>query len=134
MGESSKEAAKPQRDMSGGTNNTVTMPAQGKDKAGSTPKQSGNAQDVGEETDDGNVALFSVSPSTQQEYENRIDELFEGGKAKFAELGTKVLDRSGVLDLLGYGNQPVYLEESKVIKGMTNHPNITAEHWKNVPN
>lgn len=82
------------------------------------------------ETDDGNVALFSNSKSTQQEYETRIDDLFNGGKAN--REGVKVLDNSDVLDMLGYGNLPVILAEGKVIAGQSNH-HLTAKHWKKIP-
>lgn len=54
------------------------------------------------------------------------------GSLKFAEKGVKVVDRSDVLDMLGYGNQPVYLQESKVVKGKREH-HLTTNHWKKIP-
>lgn len=45
MGENSREAAKPQRDMFGGTNNTVTLPEQGADKAVSFSRSGRNQAD-----------------------------------------------------------------------------------------
>lgn len=75
---------------------------------------------------------FSQNSNTKQEYEQRIDELFSGEKANFAKLGVKVLDKSDMLDMLGYGNKPIYLNESKVIDGKLNH-GLKAEHWKKIP-
>ncbi len=74
---------------------------------------------------------MSRSRQTQAAYEARIDALFGGEKA--GRVGVKVLDRSDVLGLLGFGNLPLVLREGKVIKGKTNHPAMTAEHWKKVP-
>ena len=71
------------------------------------------------------------SVATRTAYEARIDELFAGEPAN--REGITVLDRSDILDLLGFGDTPVRLVESKVIAGQTNHPNITAEVWKKVP-
>lgn len=84
------------------------------------------------ESDDGNVVMFSRSKSTQQIYENRIDDLFADGKADFKGTGVKVLDKSDMLNLLGYGDKPVYLSENKVQQGKYNH-GLTAEHWKKIP-
>lgn len=85
------------------------------------------------ETDTGNVAMFSRSPSTKSAYEARIDALFAGEKAAGPNQGARVLDRSDVLGLLGFGDGPVNLAEGKVIKGQENHPRMTAEQWKKVP-
>ncbi|MFC0036515.1 MuF-C-terminal domain-containing protein [Cardiobacterium valvarum] len=71
------------------------------------------------------------SVATRTAYEARIDELFAGEPAN--REGITVLDRSDILDLLGFGDTPVRLVESKVVAGQTNHPNITAEVWKKVP-
>ena len=82
--------------------------------------------------DGGNPDIrFSRKVDTKQAYEKRIDELFAGGKAN--RQGARVLDRSDVLELLGYNNFPVVLKEGKVITGQEKHPNMTAEHWKKVP-
>lgn len=78
--------------------------------------------------------FFSRTTSTKAAYEKRIDELFNGGNPN--REGVKVLDRTDVLDMLGYGDKPLVLAESKVnkkVNGVANHPNITAEHWKKVP-
>ena len=75
---------------------------------------------------------FSVAEKTNAEYVQRIDKLFEkGAKPNFQ--GVKILDRSDVLGLLGYGDKPVTLVESKVIQGKTNHPQFKAEYWKKIP-
>ncbi|MCA0325510.1 MAG: hypothetical protein LCH89_07900 [Proteobacteria bacterium] len=73
---------------------------------------------------------FSSSPSTKATYESRIDALFAGEKAK---TGTKVLDRSDVMGLLGYPDVPLILNESHLRDGMTSHPEMTAKAWKRVP-
>ena len=75
--------------------------------------------------------MFSRSKQTQAQYEKRIDELFAGGKA--SRVGARVLDRSDVLELIGYGSRPMVLQESKVLKGIDNHPHMTAAVWKKVP-
>lgn len=81
---------------------------------------------------EGSESSFSQTNDTKQAYEQRIDELFNGKKSDFAELGAKVLDKSDVLDLLGYGDKPVYLNEKKVTDGKFNH-GLKAEHWKKIP-
>lgn len=63
-------------------------------------------------------ALFSVSQSTRQAFDARIDALFAGGKANLH--GVRVLDRSDVLDMLGMGDGPVLLAEGKVKAGIDN--------------
>lgn len=55
---------------------------------------------------------FSCRPETGETYAARIDELFVGGKASLA--GVRVLDRSDLLDLLGYGNKPVEIGRAHV--------------------
>ena len=72
------------------------------------------------------------SVATRTAYEARIDELFAGEPAAAGD-GVTVLDRSDILDMLGFGDTPVRLVESKVIAGQTNHPKITAEYWKKIP-
>ncbi|MGX5661569.1 PLxRFG domain-containing protein [Diaphorobacter nitroreducens] len=73
---------------------------------------------------------YSRSESTQAGYEARIDALFGGGKA---QVGTRVLDRSDVMGLLGYPDVPLMLNESHLRDGLTNHPEMTAAAWKKVP-
>ena len=75
--------------------------------------------------------LFSRSADTRAAYEARIDALFADGKAE--RVGVKVLDRSDVLSLLGYADQPVVLAEGKVLQGRDNHPRMTAQAWKKIP-
>lgn len=74
---------------------------------------------------------LSRSASTQEKYEQRIDELFAGSKPNYN--GQRVLDRSDMLDMLGYGDMPLHLVESKVVQGVDNHPQMTAEVWKKIP-
>jgi len=81
------------------------------------------------ETDTG-VALFSRSASTQQAYEARIDALFAGARAT---PGTRVLDESDVMGLLGFPQAPMVLNESHLRDGIDNHPEMTAATWKKVP-
>ena len=80
---------------------------------------------------------FSRSASTQQQYEQRIDDLFAG---KHFRDQVRVLDRSDLLDMLGYGGMPVVLINSKVnAPDRKNggkdpkHQNMTAEIWKKMP-
>lgn len=75
---------------------------------------------------------FSRSTSTQEKYEQRIDELFAGAKANVKD-GVTVLDRSDMLDMLGFGDKPLKLAEGKVLAGIDNHPAMTAEVWKRLP-
>lgn len=82
------------------------------------------------DVDNSNI-LLQRSQETKAAYEARIDELFTG-KAPSLE-GVRVLDRGDVLSLLGYEDKPVVLAEGKVKAGMENHPLITAEVWKKVP-
>jgi hypothetical protein len=80
-------------------------------------------------TDNG-VAMFARTPGTKKAYEARIDQLFAGEKAR---TGTKVLDRSDLMGLLGYPDAPLVLNESHLREGMALHPEMTAEIWKKVP-
>jgi len=73
---------------------------------------------------------LSRSASTQASYESRIDALFGGGKAA---TGTRVLDRSDVMGLLGHPDVPLMLNERHLLDGLTNHPEMTASVWKKVP-
>lgn len=103
------------------------------DEAGAGENQSGTERD-GERS--GRVAeedapKLSRSVSTQEKYEQRIDELFAGSKPNYN--GQRVLDRSDMLDMLGYGDMPLHLVESKVVQGVDNHPQMTAEVWKKIP-
>lgn len=75
---------------------------------------------------------LSRSASTQEKYEQRIDELFAGAKANVKD-GVTVLDRSDMLDMLGFGDKPLKLAEGKVLAGIDNHPAMTAEVWKRLP-
>lgn len=77
------------------------------------------------------ATYFQRTQQTKAAYEARIDELFNGAKAK--PEGVKVLDRSDMLDMLGLGDKPLKLAEGKVIAGQSNHPKITAEVWKKIP-
>ena len=103
------------------------------DEAGADENQGGTERD-GERS--GRVAeedapKLSRSASTQEKYEQRIDELFAGSKPNYN--GQRVLDRSDMLDMLGYGDMPLHLVESKVVQGVDNHPQMTAEVWKKIP-
>ncbi|MDO4642528.1 MAG: hypothetical protein Q4A74_01655, partial [Cardiobacteriaceae bacterium] len=73
----------------------------------------------------------AIRAETREQYERRIDELFAGGKAK--DKGITILDRSDILDMFGLGDTPVRLVESKVLQGMDNHREMTAEVWKKIP-
>ena len=76
------------------------------------------------------AVMFSRRPSTKAAYEARIDALLAGDKPK--PQGVRILDRSDVLEMLGMGEGPVHLVESKVEKGRFNH-GLTAADWKKVP-
>lgn len=84
-----------------------------------------NGRDAGAESD-----AFAQSAATRSTFEARIDALFKGGKAI---TGTRVLDRSDVMGLLGYPDVPLMLNERHLLDGLTNHPEMTAEAWKKVP-
>ena len=83
-----------------------------------------------EKLDEG-LPLFSRKQATKAAYDKRIDALFAGGKAQ--RVGQRVLDRSDVLGLLGHVDKPVLLQEGKVLQGQLNHPRMTAQVWKRVP-
>ena len=74
--------------------------------------------------------MYSRSETTKAAYEQRIDELFAGEKPR--SQGVRVLDRSDMLGLLGMGDGPVHVVESKVEQGRYNH-GLTATDWKKVP-
>ena len=80
------------------------------------------------ETEKGTI-LFSRSKSTKEGYEQRIEELFSTEKPIGA---IKVLDKSDLLDMLGYRGEPLYLNEKKVIEGRFHH-GLTKDHWKKIP-
>lgn len=81
--------------------------------------------------DDG--TKFSRTPATKAAYEARIDALFSDA-AKASRDGVKVLDSSDVMGLLGQERVPLVLSETHVLHdGRTNHPEMTAEVWKRVP-
>ncbi|MFD3300236.1 LPD38 domain-containing protein [Aquipseudomonas alcaligenes] len=83
--------------------------------------------------DAGAAANYSLSPATREAYEARIDELFAGA-APSNTAGVRVVDRSDVLDLLGYGASEVVLAEKHAVSdGRFNHPQFTAADWKKVP-
>lgn len=81
-------------------------------------------------TDAGLQPLFSRTSETKDKYNSRIDELFNGGEPN--RIGIRVLDSSDVLEMLGFGDKPVHLAESKIDDGRYNHK-LTAEHWKKIP-
>jgi predicted GNAT family acetyltransferase len=72
----------------------------------------------------------AATAATQTAYENRISELFRGAEPK--QKGVKVMDRADVLDMMGYGGEPLYVVERKVSEGMYNHK-LTAAQWKKIP-
>lgn len=74
--------------------------------------------------------MFSRATSTRAAYERRIDALFSGDSPR--RLGARVLGKSDVLDMLGYGTKAVHVAEGKVVAGQYNH-GLTAEHWKKIP-
>jgi hypothetical protein len=77
-------------------------------------------------------AKLSRAPSTQAAYEARIDELFAGDRAN--RTGVTILDSSDVMGLLDFAKVPLVLNESHVANdGQTNHPEMTAKVWKQVP-
>ena len=74
--------------------------------------------------------VYSASPQTIANYEQRIDDLYDGTR-KPGYPGIRVLDNSDLLGLLGLGKLPVELAEGKV--NAAKHPNTTREIWKKVP-
>jgi hypothetical protein len=78
------------------------------------------------------TAAKQVRAQYTQEFKlDRIDALFAGEPA--SRIGVKAMDSSDVMTMLGYEAKPVLLAEGKVIQGMENHPEMTAEVWKKVP-
>ena len=75
---------------------------------------------------------MAINADVQARYEARIDELFAGEEPQ-RRGGIIVLVRSDILSLLGYRDQPLELAEYKVVKGIDNHPEMTADIWKKVP-
>jgi len=73
---------------------------------------------------------FRRTDATKDVFESRIDALFRGDQAA---MGTRVLDRSDVLGLLGFPDVPLMLNERHLLDGLTNHPEMTAQVWKKVP-
>lgn len=74
--------------------------------------------------------VYSASPQTIANYEQRIDDLYDGTRQP-SYPGIRVLDNSDLLGLLGLGKLPVELAEGKV--NAAKHPNTTREIWKKVP-
>lgn len=72
---------------------------------------------------------MAIDTDLQKAYEARIDALFAGAKAK-TDGGAIVLPRADVLGLMNYPNLPVEIAELKVIKGQTNHLEVTPNMWK----
>lgn len=78
------------------------------------------------------TAKFSRSRATREAYERRIDELL-GGATPEKATGIRVLDRSDLLDMLGFGSYEVVLAEAHAVAdGMYNH-GLTANEWKKIP-
>ncbi|HET6725501.1 MAG TPA: LPD38 domain-containing protein, partial [Gammaproteobacteria bacterium] len=68
---------------------------------------------------------------TREQYEQRIDELFDGAKPN-AE-GVRALDEGDVLTLTGYGDMPVVINEGHAIgAGKYNHP-LPKWAWQKMP-
>lgn len=74
---------------------------------------------------------YMRTEDTRAAFDARIDELFSGAQAN--RVGTRVLNRSDVMSMLGYDDKPMVLAESKVTQGTENHPEMTAEVWKKIP-
>ena len=66
--------------------------------------------------------VYSASPQTIANYEQRIDDLYDGTRQP-SYPGIRVLDNSDLLGLLGLGKLPVELAEGKV--NAAKHPNTT---------
>ena len=75
---------------------------------------------------------FSRTQTTKDNYEKRIDELFSGAAPDNTN-GVKILDKSDLIDMLGYNDYAVVLaEKHAVIDGIYNH-GLTKEDWKKLP-
>lgn len=86
-----------------------------------------------EDAESGQVALYSLNEDTQSAYAARIDALFAGAEPSNTA-GARVLDRSDVLAMLGYGDREVVLAEKHAVSdGRFNHPQFSADDWKKVP-
>ena len=73
----------------------------------------------------------NAKDETRQKYEQRIDELFSGSPADYS--GVHIMEHSDVMDLLGYGDYFLRLNEHKVNLNIINHPEMTQEQWKKLP-
>ena len=73
----------------------------------------------------------NAKDETRQKYEQRIDELFSGSPADYS--GVHIMEHSDVMDLLGYGDYFLQLNERKVNLNIINHPEMTQEQWKKLP-
>ena len=73
----------------------------------------------------------SLNDITRQKYEQRIDELFSGSPAHYS--GVHIMEHSDLMDLLDYGDFFIQLNERKVNLNIANHPEMTAEQWKKLP-
>lgn len=99
--------------------------------ASQNPPSKGNPAFIREASDTDNKAMLSRSNITKQAYEKRIDDLFDGDKAN--NEGVVVLDRSDVLEMLGFGDMPLRMNEKHAFEdGRFNHP-LTKEQWKKIP-
>ena len=72
----------------------------------------------------------NLKDETRQKYEQRIDELFSGSP-KNRSVQVMVMQHSDMLDMLKYGDLPIYLKENEV--NNPKHPLTTAEIWKKLP-
>ncbi|MDO4770014.1 MAG: hypothetical protein Q4A11_06580, partial [Brachymonas sp.] len=121
--------------LQGGEGDASIVPAlnddsQVRQRQDDVESRAGGKQEGGQEGVE-SAPRFNRSETTQQAYEQRIDALFAGAKPN--RIGVRILDRSDVLGLLGHADKPVLIAESKVVQGQANHPRITAEVWKKIP-
>lgn len=72
----------------------------------------------------------NLKDETRQKYEQRIDELYSGSP-KNRSVQVMVMQHSDMLDMLKYGDLPIYLKENEV--NNPKHPLTTAEIWKKLP-
>lgn len=73
--------------------------------------------------------MYSRREVVRRNYDQRIDEIYDGN-AEHAWL--RVLDRADVLDLLGYGDMPLYVNEGKITENIGNH-RMSADDMKRLP-
>ena len=92
-------------------------------------QQKGNKMDE-QQYESNNQSQF-IADITRQKYEQRIDELFSGSPAHYS--GVHIMEHSDLMDLLGYGDYFLRLNERKVNLNIANHPEMTAEQWKKLP-